>query len=223
MQITDFFNYIEDIYLKIINCNFNKELAKGTLKKKFFEIYMQQDSLYLIDFAKALAITATKSQNIKHFSQLLHFADGALTAERELHNHYFKEFKIKPISIKNKACLAYTNFLLTSAYADSYEESLSALLPCFYIYREVGNSIKKQASLLNPYSMRIDTYSSKEFSDTVDIMLEITQHAVLDIVADSKKGIRLLNLFKISTELELYFWNDSYITRTANKNRSIKS
>ena len=211
MQITDFFHYVDDIYLKIINCDFNKELAKGTLNKKSFEVYMQQDSLYLIDFAKSLAITATKSQNIKHFSQLLHLADGALIAERELHNYYFKEFKIKPISIKNKACLAYTNFLIESAYGDSYEESLAALLPCFYIYREVGNSIKKQASSKNPYSMWIDTYSNKEFSDTVDTMLDITQHVVLDIVADSKKGVRLLNLFKISTELELYFWNDSYI------------
>lgn len=211
MQITDFFNYIEDIYLKIINCDFNKELVKGTLKKKSFEIYMQQDSLYLIDFAKALAITATKSPNTEHFSQLLYLADGALIAERELHNYYFKEFNIKPANIKNNACLAYTNFLLASAYADSYEESLAALLPCFYIYREVGNSIKKQASSKNPYSMWIDTYSSKEFSDAVDTMLDIIQHAIQDITIDSKKSVRLLNLFKISTELELYFWNDSYI------------
>ena len=161
MQITDFFHYVDDIYLKIINCDFNKELAKGTLNKKSFEVYMQQDSLYLIDFAKSLAITATKSQNIKHFSQLLHLADGALIAERELHNYYFKEFNIQSISVKNNACLAYTNFLLASAYADSYEESLAALLPCFYIYREVGNSIKKQASSKNPYSMWINTYSNK--------------------------------------------------------------
>jgi len=64
----------------MLTCNelFNKELVKGTLKKKSFEIYMQQDSLYLIDFAKALAITATKSPNTEHFSQLLYLADGAL-------------------------------------------------------------------------------------------------------------------------------------------------
>ncbi len=210
MQITDFFNSIEDIYLKIINCRFNEELATGLLKKTSFERYMQQDSLYLIDFAKALAITATKSLNTKHFSQLLHLADGALIAERELHNYYFKKFNIKPVTIKNNACIAYTNFLLASAYAHSYEESLVALLPCFYIYREVGNYIKKQSFSTNPYSLWIDTYSGIEFSNAVDIMLDMTQQAISNISPDSNKGIRLLKLFKTSTELELFFWNDSH-------------
>jgi thiaminase (transcriptional activator TenA) len=211
MQITDFFNFIEDTYTNILNCDFNKELASGLLKKQAFERYMQQDSLYLVDFAKALAITATKSQNLKHFSQLLHLADGVLMAERELHHYYFKEFNIKPTDVKNNACIAYTNFLLTTAYANSYEESLVALLPCFYIYREVGNSIKKQSLSTNPYSMWITTYSGTEFSDAVDIMLNITQQAVLNISPNSTKGIRLLELFKLSSELELFFWNDSYI------------
>jgi thiaminase/transcriptional activator TenA len=211
VQITDFFNFIEDIYTNILNCDFNKELASGLLKKQAFERYMQQDSLYLVDFAKALAITATKSQNLKHFSQLLHLADGALIAEKELHNYYFKEFNIKPTSIKNNACIAYTNFLLTTAYANSYEESLIALLPCFYIYREVGNSIKKQSPSINPYSMWIDTYSGTEFFDAVNIMLNITQQTVLNISPNSTKGIRLLELFRLSSKLELFFWNDSYI------------
>ena len=211
MQITDFLNFIEDTYTNILNCDFNKELASGLLKKQAFERYMQQDSLYLVDFAKALAITATKSQNLKHFSQLLHLADGALMAERELHHYYFKEFNIKPTDGKNNACIAYTNFLLTTAYANSYEESLVALLPCFYIYREVGNSIKKQSLSTNPSSMWITTYSGTEFSDAVDIMLNITQQAVLNISPNSTKGIRLLELFKLSSELELFFWNDSYI------------
>ena len=211
MQIIDFFDFIKDIYQKILNCDFNKELANGFLTKPAFARYMQQDSLYLVDFAKALAITATKSQNLKHFSQLLHLADGALIAEKELHDYYFKEFNIKPTGVKNNACIAYTNFLLTTAYANSYEESLIALLPCFYIYREVGNSIKKQSLSTTPYSMWIDTYSGTEFSDAVDIMLNITQQAVLNISPNSTKGIRLLELFKLSSELELFFWNDSYI------------
>ena len=194
MQLTDCFNSIEGVYLKILNCGFNKELATGLLKKQAFEKYMQQDSLYLVDFAKTLAITATKSLNTEHFSQLLHLADGALIAERELHNYYFKEFGIKPVNIKNNACIAYTNFLLASAYAHSYEESLIALLPCFYIYREVGNYIKKQSSSTNPYSLWIDTYSGAEFSNAVDTMLNITQQAISNISSGSSKGIMITRI-----------------------------
>ena len=39
----------------------------------------------------------------------------------------------------------------------------------------------------------------------------MSQYAVSNISSDSNKGIKLLELFKTSTELELFFWNDSYI------------
>jgi thiaminase len=57
--------------------------------------------------------------------------------------------------------------------------------------------------------MWIDTYSGIEFSNAVNIMLNITQQAISDISPNSNKGIRLLELFKLSSELELFFWNDS--------------
>ena len=50
---------IDPIYQSILEHPFNQELAKGTLTKKRFQFYMKQDSLYLIDFARALAIAAS--------------------------------------------------------------------------------------------------------------------------------------------------------------------
>jgi len=46
---------ITDIYQAIIQHPFNEELAQGTLPREKFAFYMQQDALYLADFARALA------------------------------------------------------------------------------------------------------------------------------------------------------------------------
>ena len=197
-----------------MGCGFDSKkcfnLSCFCYKQEAFEFYIQQDSLYLIDFAKAIAITATKSMDVEDFSKLLHLADGALIAERELHNFYFQEFNIQPISEKQNACLLYTSFLLTTAYTRSYEESLVALLPCFYVYKEVGNAIREKSSADNPYSKWIETYSGEEFLESVNIMLKITQKAIESIDKDSKQGQRLMQLFEISTRLELLFWKDAY-------------
>ncbi len=164
----------------------------------------------MIDFAKAIAITATKSTDIEDFSKLLHLADGALIAERELHNSYFKEFNIQPVFEKQNACLLYTNFLLTTAYTASYEESLIALFPHFDVYKEVGHAIKKKSSANNPYSKWIETYSGEEFLEAVETMSEIIQKAIEDIDRNSKQGQKLMKLFELSTKLGLLFWQDAY-------------
>ena len=44
---------IEPIYKSILEHPFNQELTQGTLAKERFQFYMKQDSLYLVDFARA--------------------------------------------------------------------------------------------------------------------------------------------------------------------------
>lgn len=105
---------------KIINSihqhPFNRELANGNLEREKFQFYLKQDSLYLIDFARALAITAAKSQCIEDMTSFLQFAQGAIVAERQLHQHYFDLYGITV----------------------DVPQAGHALLPCFWIYREVG-------------------------------------------------------------------------------------
>ena len=80
---------ITPIYKSIIEHPFNQELAQGTLAKEKFQFYMKQDSLYLVDFARALALAASKAQNPDDLVLLLDFSKGAIVAERGLHEFYF--------------------------------------------------------------------------------------------------------------------------------------
>ena len=56
-------NAIEYTYKSILEHPFNRELTEGTLETEKFQFYMKQDSLYLVDFARALAMTASCHSN----------------------------------------------------------------------------------------------------------------------------------------------------------------
>ncbi len=85
MKFTDIlWNKNEDIYKKIINMPFNKELMDGSLDKNIFSYYIEQDSIYLKNYAKALAIIASKTDDNEIIKKFADFSKGALFAEEEV-------------------------------------------------------------------------------------------------------------------------------------------
>jgi thiaminase/transcriptional activator TenA len=150
------------IYQEILNHPFNQELMVGTLARERFLFYMEQDAYYLIGFSRALAFIAGRTPRSKMIQDFLDFSSGALVAERELHASFVPNEdrwdKVEP----SPACLGYTQFLIATAAA-SLEEAVAAVLPCFWIYREVVQAILKHSAANNPYQRWIDTYASLDF------------------------------------------------------------
>ena len=199
---------IEPIYKSILKHPFNQELSEGTLSKEKFQFYIKQDSLYLVDFARALAVAASRANNPDDLVLLLDFSKGAIIAERGLHEFYFDFYGIKMDVEKSPGCFTYTNFLISKAIHCSYEESLAALLPCFWIYQEVGLHIHKSAAAQNPYQKWIDMYSGEEFQDVVKSAIDLTDHVAKD--ANSQQLQKMEEAFITSTRLEWMFWDSAY-------------
>ncbi|WP_448545194.1 thiaminase II [Roseiflexus sp.] len=200
---------ITDIYQAIIRHPFNEELAQGTLPREKFAFYMQQDALYLSDFARALATMAGRAPDEEALLQFVRFAEGVAVVERALHTSYFHEFGIEtPTRQQSPSCFAYTNFLLATTACRSYQEGMAALLPCFWIYREVGHDIYKRAAPNNPYQKWIDTYAGQEFGEWVDRAIALT-----DRIADHASAMqkeRMRDAFVYSSRLEWMFWDSAY-------------
>lgn len=199
---------IASIYAAIIQHPFNQELAQGALAKEKFQFYMKQDSLYLIDFARALAIAASKATTPEDEVLLLDFSKGAILAERGLHEYYFDLYGIKLDIDKAPGCFSYTNFLIAAATHKTYEEAMGALLPCFWIYREVGMHIHNNSVKDNPYHKWIETYSGEEFQKIVQDAIDLT-----DRVAEGAGEAlieKMRHAFILSTRLEWMFWDSAY-------------
>ena len=63
--------------------------------------------------------------------------------------------------------LAYTSYLLATARGGSYAEGVGAVLPCYWIYWEVGKELLRRGSPDPRYQRWIDIYSGEEFGEVV--------------------------------------------------------
>lgn len=196
------------IYDAILAHPFNVELAAGTLSEERFSFYVQQDSLYLADYARSLAILAAKAPTSDAADSLLAYAKGGIEVEQALHSHFFKIFRISPASRQEPACFAYTQFLLARCALDSYAVGLAAVLPCFWIYREVGLHIAARASMPNPYAAWISTYSDEAFGRVVSRMIQLTDQAAESASPRERDAMR--EAYSISARCEWRFWDGAY-------------
>src|SRR5262249_56263449 len=105
-------------------------------------------------------------------------AAGALRVERALHEGFFKEFGLTPTEVAATPLaptnLAYTSYLLAVGYGAPFHEGLAALLPCYWIYWEVGKALERAGSPDPLYSRWIGTYASEEFGAVVRAALDVT-------------------------------------------------
>ncbi len=202
----------EPLYRQIIDLPFNRELAAGTLDPERFQFYMLQDALYLEQYARALAVASSKAPEPDAVQFFARAAEQALVVERALHGGFFQKFGIDPrdaaAAEPSPTCYGYTNFLLAIALRDSYTELAAAILPCFWIYWEVGKHIAAETAPDNPYQAWIDTYSDPGFGDAVE-----TAIAIADRAADAASPVgqaAMLRMFKRSAQFEWMFWDSAY-------------
>jgi thiaminase/transcriptional activator TenA len=204
------------IYEVIRTMPFNAQLASGTLSEARFKHYITQDAHYLIGFGRALTLAAAKAPNPDRIVQFAKAAEGALVVERALHGSFFKQYGITPRAFAqtplSPACHHYVSYLLATAYADPYEVLLGALLPCFWIYAEVGRDIHARARAANPYQAWIDTYAGEEFHAAVRAVIAATDEAAADVSRSLRA--RMHAAFTRATQLEWAFWDSAFRLET---------
>lgn len=202
---------IQGILDKILKHHFNTELLEGTLCKKRFVFYLLQDRYYLKDYAKALAITAARLDDHKNIKIFLQFALEAIDDEQALHVNYLNQFGtiIAELNVTepSPACFMYTNYLLQTAHTKSVEQSIAALLPCFYVYQKVAEHMQSKLVDLqsHPYGDWINLYSGDEFCHATELAFSVLQDRInAENIDDIKKA------FIYSTKLEWLFWDSAY-------------
>ena len=195
---------------------FNADLAAGTLSEARFKHYITQDAHYLIGFGRALTLAGAKAPNPDRIVQFAKAAEGAIVVERALHGSFFRQYGITPEVFTqtplSPACHHYVSYLLATAYAEPYEVLLGALLPCFWIYAEVGRDIHDRAAAANPYQAWIDTYSGEEFHNAVSAMIAATDEAAETASSSSRECMHAA--FVRATQLEWMFWDSAFRLET---------
>jgi len=194
---------------------FNTELAAGTLSRERFQGYIVQDALYLAQYSRVLALAGVRGPDAAILRAFGSCALEAVAVEQALHERYLTEFGVDPARLADAEpspdCLGYTSFLLATAYHDPWEVLVAALLPCFWIYWDVGSRVARHAAADNPYRAWIDTYADEGFGEAVRTVIGITDKAA----AETTRAIeaRMVTAFVRSTQYEWLFWDGAYRQR----------
>lgn len=191
---------------------FNRDLAAGTLHPDRFAHYIVQDALYLIEYGRALALAAVTAPSPAQMDRFARATQGALTVERNLHASLFARFGVDPQTAAtaepSPTSLAYTTFLVATAATRPFGETVAALLPCFWVYWDVGRRIAATTAPDNPYQPWIDTYADQGFGEATQAVIEIADAAAARTSETERSAMG--RAFHRSIRFEWMFWDSAY-------------
>jgi len=208
----DLWKSIESIYAAILRHPFLEGLSDGSLSRESFRFYAVQDALYLREFARGLSIAAARAPRDEWIIMFNEHAAEALRVERALHESFFAEFGLSaadvaatPLAPTNAA---YTSYLLAVAYGRPFHEAVAALLPCYWIYWEVGKALERAGSTDPLYARWIGTYASEAFGDVVRSVLGATDVVAASVGPEERAAMR--RHFVTTSRYEWMFWEMGY-------------
>jgi thiaminase/transcriptional activator TenA len=123
-----------------------------------------------------LSVAAARAQAEGDITMFNEHAAGAIAVERSLHAllrplRPERGGRGTPMAPTN---LAYTSYLIATAYGGSFPELLGAVLPCNWIHWEVGKALLERGSPDPLYGRWIETYGGEEFAEVVRAVLALT-------------------------------------------------
>jgi len=213
MAFTDeLWEAIEAIYGAILRHPFLTGLTDGSLARESFRFYAVQDALYLREFARGLSLAGARAPRDEWIIMFDEHAAEALRVERALHEGFFREFGLSPEDVATTPLaptnLAYTSYLLAVAYGRPFHEAIAALLPCYWIYWEVGKTLERAGSPDALYARWIGTYASEGFGAVVRGVLGATDAVAASLGSAERETMR--RHFVTTSRYEWLFWEMGY-------------
>src|SRR4051812_40931275 len=149
---------------------FVRGIADGTLPEERFAHYVRQDYVFLVEYARMLALGAARAPDLQTMRRFAELAQAILGQEMDLHRAFAREFAISQADLEAEppapTTQAYTDFLVRTAALGELPELAAALLPCMWGYAEVGQRLALSPAPPDPRFARwIETYACDEFDE----------------------------------------------------------
>jgi thiaminase/transcriptional activator TenA len=216
MNSTPFRNAVwsamEGVYARILAHPFLAGLTDGTLSRDAFAYYVIQDAHYLRDYARALAIVGAKAPDETAIAMFAGHAREAIEVERALHTGLFRDMGLAEEQVRATpvmpTTLAYTSYLLRACHQGSFAGALAAVLPCYWIYAQVGTALLARSSPDPLYARWIGTYGGEQFAAIVGAVLEVVDR--VGAVASDEERASMRAHVVTTARYEWMFWDAAW-------------
>lgn len=191
---------------------FLKELGAGTLPHDRFLYFIRQDYLYLFEFARVLCVGGSKAEDLDTLEMFAKHAANTVAVERVMHTGFMQRLGLQADQLlesqRTPTTQAYTRHLLAVAREGSLGEIVAAVLPCYWIYLEVGRHLAIYQPAEPIYQDWIKAYGSETFAGLVQQQLNLVDR--LGARAPAHESRRMTEHFIQSSRYEYLFWDDAY-------------
>ena len=177
---------------------FVRGLADGSLPREAFAGYVAQDAYFLQSFARGYALGVARSPDR---AALETFADLLAGVREELHLHaaYAQRWGVDLGSVEPApATLAYTDFLLATAWLGGIGLICAAMTPCMRLYAHLGQRLAAEG-VTGPYEQWVTTYADSGFE-----ALAARLEALLDDHAEDTTEVQ--RAYRRAMQLEVDFF-----------------
>lgn len=188
---------------------FLRGIADGTLAAERFDVYVRQDYVFLVEYARLLALGAARSPDLATMTRFAQLTTEILTTEMDLHRLLAAELGIPAAELEaeppSPTTQGYTDFLVRTAAQGEFAELAVALLPCMWGYAEIGQRLAARGrSPVDRYARWVQTYASAEFGELAAWCRGLVDR--LGAGLDAAGRARLHAVFLTSSRYELAFW-----------------
>ncbi len=176
-------------------------LGTGDLPEADFLHYLQQDAVYLQGYARVLARCAQLAPDAASQAFWAQSSLNAIVAETELHGSHVD---LGDPAQPSQATRSYLNHLLAAAAQGSYAVVVAAVLPCFWVYNEVGCQLVAQNHPQHPFADWLGMYADPAFAEATAEAVNRLENALANASANERNKAR--EAFLIAVDMERQFF-----------------
>ena len=205
-------NGVGPIWEKVVGHSFVTQLGDDTLPRDIFNVYFDQDYLFLKDWAVLLSLATAKAPDFDSARPLVAFLHLGLGGEERLFQRAFKERGLSPQQVGEleylPTTLHYSGYLRRMAYEGSFLDLAATLLAVEWPYMDWAQRLeaagKRPAN--HYYQTWIDIHAGPGMVDFVAWLRRTVDAA--PVTASDRS--RLQGIFRDVLRYELLFWEMAY-------------
>ena len=204
----------DDLWLSLQRHPFVVEMASGELPLDKFSFYIDQNLLYLPDYARAIASGITVSRNddeLGWFTDAVRNIVEVEIPENEELRRIVTELggaRHPQHEVRAPATLAYTSYLLATAARSDPLGILALILPCAWSYGDIAKSLVTDSVSHPVYSEWLRFFATDEY-DLVVEGLCLDLDAAAQGVGPARRR-EVADIFVTGIRLESGFWDMAY-------------
>ncbi|MFB9164814.1 bifunctional hydroxymethylpyrimidine kinase/phosphomethylpyrimidine kinase [Arthrobacter psychrochitiniphilus] len=205
----------------IASLDFISELAAGTLARRHFAYYLAQDALYLGTYSRVLARASALAPTEAEQKFWAGGAQNCLEVEVSLHRDWLSQYPLEREHdaaglleggqgaglMQGPVTKHYVDHLQGVAFSGSYGEVVAAVLPCYWLYAEVGRMLHTEYLAFegeHPYGAWLQTYASEEFAKATETAIAILDNAARSGSVRERAGMKAAFAHSAAYEVDFF-------------------